>query len=211
MSIAISPRHVVPPSHTPMREWTTDYKIEIFLARIDGWHLEVADRCINGWKNPDGAECINAVHRGMVMNHVPDAGWAVLQIVLNYFEVIGRFKVSPNPKKERDFHLFTKGFEDVFPEFKGHDPSIPKLLWGELRGGLYHSGVKSGRIFLGHTANSEALHFDRTRNLLVIDPHRFVVRLRAHLEQFGQMLKDPSQSAARTTFETAFDKYYNVK
>ena len=44
----------------PVASWSLDYKINVLASRIDDWHLQVADRCINGWE-VDGTPCINTV------------------------------------------------------------------------------------------------------------------------------------------------------
>jgi hypothetical protein len=208
MGIAISPKHVVPPGFPRQEEWSLELKIDVFLARIDGWHLEVADRCINGWENPDGQPCINAIHNGLKLKHIPDSGWAVLQIVLNYFEIIGLFKFFKKSKvKDRQF-LFEKGVFDVFPEFSGQKPNIAGILYSDLRGGLYHAGMKSGRIFLRHAEPPLALRYDHQNNLLVVDPHVFVPRLRQHLAEYGERLRHPDETALRAKFDAAYQIYY---
>jgi hypothetical protein len=68
-----------------------DEVIAVFQARIDGWYLEVADRCINGWQE-NGQQCINTRDKVGVAHYIPDSAFAVIMIILNYFEVIGAFK-----------------------------------------------------------------------------------------------------------------------
>ncbi|MBN1202942.1 MAG: hypothetical protein JXJ20_13920 [Anaerolineae bacterium] len=184
-----------------------DFKIDLFLARVDGWHLEIADRCINGWQ-VDGTECINGPHpkTGGTAHNIPDSGWAVLQIVLNYFEIIGLFKCFV---KNKDSGVrFKRGVLDVFPAFRNHNPDIADILWQDLRNGLYHAGIKGGRVVIQHTVSSEAMTYDPSRELLIIDPHEFVRELRRHLKKYSNRLKDPDETGLRTKFEAAYYIYY---
>ncbi|HEX3052105.1 MAG TPA: hypothetical protein VHP83_15710 [Aggregatilineaceae bacterium] len=224
MSVAISPKHVVDGGFPPAEEWPLEFKIDIFIARVDGWHLEVADRCINGWQNPEGQQCITApcgdmfyyesptsafmFPRDLITHQIPDAGWAVLQMVLNYFEIIGRFKFFKKSESDDDFLLFQSGVLDVFPGFKNHEPNIARLLYSHLRGGLYHSGIRSGKIFLRHQEPLNAMVYDSANDLLIIDPHVFIPVLRKHLWEYGKQLKDPTQSTLRAKFAAAYYDYY---
>jgi len=224
MGIAISPRHAIF-EPIPSSDLSLEDKIDLFVARVDGWHLEVADRVINGWE-VEKAPCIVAPHGGPITylmydetgqvvrgsrvlpvqlkNHIPDSGWAVLQIVINYFEIIGLFKFLVKGDSNRFIH----GVFDVFPEFRDHEPNIAKILLKDLRGGLYHAGMRSGRIFLVHTRDFQPIYFDHERNQLKIDPHDLVRKLRAHLHEYEQLLKDPGQTVFRDNFQKAYDRRY---
>jgi hypothetical protein len=60
-------------------------KITIFLDRTLGWQLEIANKCANGEKDAAG----NVVSEG-----IPGSGYAVLHIVLSYFEMMPSFKTD---------------------------------------------------------------------------------------------------------------------
>src|SRR5690606_901127 len=143
-------------------------KIDLFVARVDGWHLEVADRVINGWE-VEKAPCIVAPHGGpiayllydetgqvvrasrirpvQVMNQIPDSGWAVLQIVINYFEIAGLFKFFERSCADDTYKLLQRGFFDVFPELIEHGEKPAKIVFS-LRNGLYHKGVRGSDVFI---------------------------------------------------------------
>lgn len=196
----------------PIEPWPIEFKIEIFEARIDGWHLEIADRCINGWKL-DGRDCINGQHFNQILNQEPahyivDSGWAVLQMVLNYFETVGWFKYGC---ENQSYKNFENGFFDVFPELKGHRPNLFKLIWGQLRNGLYHAGVGSDRIFLWSSNESLALDYDTKTERLRVDPHKFVPKLRHHLRNYVEQLRDPNEVELRETFLRGWERKYESK
>lgn len=208
MSMFISPRHLsfAVPSK-PLEEWETELLVELFQARTDGWHLEVADRCINGWQNEQGEQCIHSRHLdGRPTHHVPDSGWAVLQIVLNYFETIAFFKSGGMIKKS--FELFTWGVFNVFPEHEGKRPNIAKHLYSDLRNGLYHGGINKGKTVLRHTIDSKPIEAEETTGIVVIDPHRFIPRLRQHLNDYCAELLNQDNHEARHKFRTAFFAKY---
>ncbi|MCD4687252.1 MAG: hypothetical protein K8S97_15090 [Anaerolineae bacterium] len=229
MAIAISPKHKVHPGFPATTKWSLERKIDVFLARVDGWHLEIADRCVSGWKDQDGNHCISTPKQKMIyvgypdrgwveepnvpdpeaiQHEIPDAAWAALQIVLNYFEIVGLFKCFKKSEADDRKLCFDKGVFDVFPQFEGYEPNIANILWGDLRGGLYHGGIKSGRIVIRHVEPLIAMIWNDETKQLIIDPHVFVRRLRQHLTDYGRKLRDPTQKELRAKFEAAYYCYY---
>lgn len=207
MTIALSPRHFVVPPGVPQAEWSVDKKIDIFLDRVDGWHLEVADRMINGWHDAAGKPCIRAPYRGQVVPHIPDAEWAVLQIVINYFEIIGFFKYFDEIDSGDHRAYFRKGVFDVFPEFDNMQ-EVFEILWSDVRGRLYHGGIRRGRVLLRQADPPTALQYDPRNGKIAVNPHQFVRHLRAHLAGYGEDLRDEDEQDLRDTFEAAYNAYY---
>jgi hypothetical protein len=220
MGIAISPRHVMLSGFETDR--SLDQKIELFLARVDGWHLEVADRCINGWKNEAGEQCIRATFikniaigipglgwvsssQRVESDSIPDSGWAVLQIVMYYFELIGLFKFFRASDADDPHKLFETGLLDVFPFLREYGSSPVKRLY-RLRNGLYHKGVKGGDILISARPLSP---IECSAERLEINPHLFVCALRRHLQEYGNRLLDPSEKELRARFEAAYHWYYS--
>ena len=139
---------------------------------------------------------------GRRTHHVPDSGWAVLQIVLNYFETIAFFKNGGKIKKT--YELFTWGVFDVFPEYKGKKPNIARHLYSDLRTGLYHGGVNKGKTVLRHTEDSKAIEANQNTGIVIIDPHRFVPSLRNHLNEYCSELLNTNSTTMRQNFRDAF-------
>jgi hypothetical protein len=143
-------------------------------------------------------------------NYVPHSGWAVLQIVLSYFETFAFFKLGGQTKLNDHHGLFKFGVLDTFPEFDGHNPSLVNMLYSQLRGGLYHSGVASGSVILCRTVGSSPVSFEPTSRIWRVDPHRFVVRLREHFQQYITALRNPENTSLREGFEAAFSIKYSA-
>jgi hypothetical protein len=216
----ISPKHnTATMTDKPVSEWETEFMIEFFFERIDGWHLKIADHCINGWRDEAGKDYIQGKHRdGSPANYIADSGWAVLQIVLNYFEIIafikrGGYRGSKR-KNNINYQLFGEGVLDVFSEYE-NSPDKTKVidaLYYGLRVGLYHGDAirvdVDGETVLEHKIDSFALKFDN--DLLIIDPHLFVRKLRNHLSHYCDMLMDKSQTDLRNTFRDGFLAKYGT-
>ncbi|HML21758.1 MAG TPA: hypothetical protein PKD09_08930 [Aggregatilinea sp.] len=205
MGLAISPYHVVFKDFPTPESWPLDFKIDVFLARVDGWHLQIADRCINGWQDNEGRQCITAPHHSFITHQIPDAGWAVLQIVMNYFEIIGLFKFFRHSEADDTFELFKQGVIDVFPEHESNKQTV-KLLFA-LRNGLYHQGVRGNNLYISGN-EPKPLDYDSEEGQLKINPHLFVRRLREHFAEYAQSLRDPTQTELRGKFKAAFYDYY---
>ncbi len=199
----ISPRHFVSsPDGFPK---TLEDQIDLIFAQIDGWHLEVADRCINGWniKEKQSIDTVNLLNQQT--NHVPDAGWAVLQMVLNYFETIAWLKLGSKSYKSKHYELFEWGVLDVFPELENRKSEIKKILWGQFRTGLYHYGPIKGNVVLTHTVDTQPLIFDDTQKAFILDPHKFIPKLRTHFREYCDRLNDTNESDLRDKFKVAYE------
>jgi hypothetical protein len=204
----ISPRHTRDQFPNPL---TLEEKIEVFHARIDGWQLEVADRCINGWSE-NGRQCISATDQdGKPAPYIPDSGWAVMQITLSYFETIAIFKYCLLMDKTSSSVRFKKGVEDVFPVECHAHKDFPNWLFNEFRTSMYHAWLKNSPISIKHTDDTTVFHFRGTQpETVVIDPHNFVKALRRHLENYISELRDPVNVDLRGTFVTAYDATYST-
>jgi hypothetical protein len=172
-------------------------KVRIFYERIVGWQLNVAQACINGMLACDGTQT----------GPVPRSGYAVLQIVLSYFEMIAKMKqgYASSGQSERHFRM---GVRDVFPQLRGYDRGVVDdllvILYRSGRCGLYHGGLTGGRIMIvGEDA--PALTYDPEAQYLAINPQRLVPTLREHLEAYVKALESPDNTRLRRNFERRFD------
>jgi len=189
----------------PYPDNSVEYKAMIFCDRIDGWHLEPADRMVNGWLNTDGTQAISASDKyGQPTNIIPDAAWAGLQCALSYFEIVGWFKFKANEKKR-----FVTGFKDVFTNYFTSERETEDVSEQvrELRNGLFHRGIRSSTP-IAHFEPLRPIHLEQDGSI-VVDPHVFIPHLRAHLRDFTGRLLDPSQVDLRDLFSSAYDEYYS--
>lgn len=172
-------------------------KVRIFKERTLGWQIDIAEACINGRTGCDGAP----------LGPIKHSGYAVLQIVLSYFEMIAKLKDGfVRPSQSQSY--FRAGVRDVFPALASHDATVVddvlSILYGSARCGLYHAGMTEGRVvLLGE--GLPALTYDQHRRRLIVNPHNLVPVLRQHLLAYVNDLKDPAKVELRENFERRFD------
>ena len=173
-------------------------KITIFLDRTSGWQLDIADYCINGKRNAEGE---------LLAGPIEQSGFAVLHIVLSYFEMIAKYQEGfmTNGKSE---YYFKQGVYSVFPHLKTESSSMVdsllNILYFGARCGLYHGGMTDHRIVVtGDTAYPMVL--DMSKPQLKINPHLMVPELKAHLWEYGRQLRNPGNKVLRRNFEKRFD------
>jgi hypothetical protein len=175
-----------------------DDKIEIFLDRTKGWQLGIADTIINGESDDQG---------NIISDGIPHSGFATLHVVLSYFEMIAKYQDGfANVGRSR--HYFREGVLSVFPHLQNQPQNIVRDLLDTLyegaRCGLYHGGMTDPRIVLTGDTNS-AMVYEAQNQRLVINPHRLVPALTAHLEAYGNQLRDSTNIQLRNDFERRFD------
>jgi hypothetical protein len=187
-------------------------KIILFEDRTLGWKLDIADQIINGKKRDDGTE-----EKPPIRN----SGFAALDIVFSYFEMIAKYEDGfVDTEKLRSRYYFKCGVYSVFPEFNqipmpatSLSPvgnvvslvdSVLDLMYEGIRCGLYHSGITNGRIML--TAGSQApFDFDLQQQMLIVNPHLLVPRLKLHLAEYVRKLRDVNNKELRAKFEARYD------
>lgn len=177
---------------------STDDKITIFIDRTYGWQLDIADQCINGKKGSDGK---------IIINSIPHSGFAVLHIVLSYFEMIAKYQ-DGFAKNGRSEHYFKKGVYSVFPQLNTKPPQavddLLKVLYSGGRCGLYHGGMTDSRISLTGDVRVP-MAFDTQRSKLIINPHLLIPELRNHLKNYDEQIRNMKNSLLRDNFEKRFD------
>lgn len=175
-----------------------DDKVTIFRERIWGWHLHIAELCINGGQVHDGSARVD---------HIPHSGYGVLSLTLSYFETIGKHVEGYTNKFESEKH-FGIGVRTVFPELGSHSAdSVDSLLSALYRGvrcGLYHSSQAMPGIFLSGEP-SAALTFDPAKKHLLINPHLIPKKLVDHLDAYCAQLRAGADPRLRKNFEARFD------
>ncbi|MBN1991948.1 MAG: hypothetical protein JW953_04545 [Anaerolineae bacterium] len=182
-SLAISPHY----NNTDFPSGLTlDDKIEVFADRVRGWQLEVAQE---------------------VSDKLGYSGFAVLHIVMSYFEMIAKFREGFT-ERGKSRHFFREGIYWVFPELQDHlselSDTVLDQLYEEVRCALYHGGITAHTVML--TGDIEtALAFSEDGSLVVINPHRLVPALSAHFEAYVHDLGNPKKDELRRKFEARFN------
>lgn len=171
-------------------------KIQLFEESTDKWHLHIAELCINGGKDDEGKE-IPAIY---------GSGFAVLKILLSYFEMIAKYEYGFNEKGNSPKY-FKKGVKSVFHQLKNYEKDIVddllKVLYEQVRCGLYHEESSGVNIII--SADINALIFDSDEKILGINPHKLPSILREHLKRYVARLKDANNKTLRRDFEGHFD------
>jgi len=171
---------------------TLEHKIDLFEDRVLGWHLEIA-RCMI---------TINEDKGNKYSETMAHSGFALLSVIFNYFEMIGKYK-NPDVNKPRE--LFYLGFEDVYPEYS--NPNCAKNLYEEGRCGMYHSGITGKGIDISG-GYQKSIIYEGKRNLVHINPHILVRDLIKHFSNYIDKLRNSKQSDSLIeNFEKAFSKY----
>lgn len=173
-------------------------KITIFLDRTFGWQLDIADCCINGIKNA-GDE--------LLAKPIAQSGFAVLHIVLSYFEMVAKYQDGFMTNGKSEFY-FKQGVYSVFPhlinESSSMVDSLLNILYFGARCGLYHGGMTDHRIVVtGEISYPMILDISEPR--LQINPALLVPSLKSHLSEYGSQLRNPDNEVLRRNFEKRFD------
>ena len=183
---------------------TLETKITLFEDRVLGWKLDIADQLINGsqQKSP-----------------IRHSGYATLDIVVSYFEMIAKYEDGFIGRKSEEY--FKKGVYSVFPEFKNIPPPtqpplspvgnvvslidvVLDLMYEGIRCGLYHSGITNGKIFLTGEIKTP-MRFELQNQMLIVNPHLLVPKLKAHLQDYVVRLRDVNNTDLRAKFEVRYD------
>jgi hypothetical protein len=181
-----------------------DTKITLFEDRVLGWKLEIADQIINGSQEKTS---------------IRHAGYATLDIVISYFEMIAKYEAGFTGRESEKY--FKQGVYSVFPEFKHISPStqtqltpvgklvslidvVLGLIYEGIRCGLYHSGITNGKIFLTGEIKTP-MAFELQNQMLIINPHLLVPKLKIHLQDYMGRLRDTNNTDLRTKSEVRYD------
>ena len=183
MRIAISSKYYADEFPNGMN---LDNKIEVYFDRVLGWQLTPAQ---------DTA------------NNVKHSGFAVLQIVMSFFESIAKYREGYCNKDESK-EFFKKGFELVFPQIQEaipelkHRDELLNKIYGNIRCGLYHASLTgTGIVITGQTTSIVEIH----PNLIIMNPHRIVEPLEIYLRNYVRDLRDIKNIELRKKFEARYD------
>jgi len=181
-----------------------DTKITLFEDRVLGWKLDIANQLINGSQDKSS---------------IRHSGYATLDIVFSYFETIAKYEAGFTGRESEKY--FKQGVYLVFPEFKSFPPPAPTplspvgngvslidvvldLMYEGIRCGLYHSGITNGRIYLTGEITTP-MAFDLQLQMLIVNPHLLVPKLKVHLQDYVGRLRDVNNTDLRAKFEIRYD------
>lgn len=164
------------------------HKLRLFQEQIEGWVIKVAKEIKD--------------------KKIGHADFAVLAILLSYFENIAKFKVGFNKKGRSDFY-FRKGLKMVFLKLKkGQKDKIHDLFYSQTRCGLYHVGLTGNKVEL-NCSIKDAFVFKNKR--LVICPEKMIPEIQKHFDKYCQDLKDPKNRTLRNNFKKRLKFVWGVE
>jgi hypothetical protein len=168
-------------------DWVLEDKIRLFEDQVLGWQLLIADDIIN-------------VHA----DENPHSGFAVLAMLLSYFEMIGKYlEGSTGERKPKKY--FKVGLTNVFPNLKEKN-EVTNILYGDARCGMYHEGLIGKRIILTRNYNTPILVVNEDFLIIAIDPHTLTTTLVKHFKGYIDQLKtSKSGSLILQNFLIRFD------
>ena len=173
MSPFISPNHRL--EEFP-RGLSLEDKIAVFADRVWGWQLNIAEQ---------------------VARDIKDSGFAVLSIVLSYFEMIAKYCAGYIDIYESE-HYFKEGVKLVFPELSSGEgqEAINALLLGlyrQVRCGMYHNALTHGTVELSGDIGTP-IEFVSDQGWIRINPHLLVKAIKNHFYAYlNGTLKDPDR------------------
>jgi hypothetical protein len=162
---------------------TLENKIDVFADRIDGWQIGIAKK--------------------ILQHEIKDSDFALMQIVLCYFEMLGKY-LAGYLHNDRSTAHFKKGLKASFPEIGDDEEAFLDTFYDSVRNGLYHVGMTKINVML-NCDGPGSIGYNAERRLLVICPARLVedidIRFRAYLAE----LRNPSNTSLRRNFEARFE------
>lgn len=180
------PIFAISPKHTTLDfqdHWTLEDKIEVFIARIEGWQIGIAQEIIQK----------DIAHRG----------FALLLIVFSYFEMIGKYLAGYIGDDKSSFY-FRKGVKATFPEIGAEAEAFLTVLYKSVRNGLYHLGMTKINVQLRDDIPS-SIAFHPGMEQVAICPDRLVNDLAIRFRDYATELQDPRNENIRRNFEVRFD------
>ena len=183
MPFAISPKHNQEEFPTGL---TLDDKVEVFVARVEGWLLGPA---------------VEMIRRGIGYR-----AFALLAMVISYFEMIAKYSEGYIGERQSATY-FKKGLRLVFPKISLPDEEgLLNALYNRVRNGLYHVGMTKPRVLLvDANAVPGSIGYQPDLDLVAIAPDTLVDDLRIHFASFASELRNTQNRTLRASFEARFD------
>jgi hypothetical protein len=192
--------------HTELAGASLEKKIEIFHAKVWGWTIHIAELVANGGKSHGK---VTEAAAAADVTRVPESGFAVMQILLSYFETIGIYVEGETNPRGRSAELFEHGVLEVFPQLNSYPYSPTKAFLKTLyrggRCGLYHRTATGKGVALADLGN-KVIEVWANGEQIVLNPHKLPAHLNQHLHSYCDRLKDAGNEQLRKNFEKCFDR-----
>lgn len=168
-------------------DWDLDkHKIRLFREQVQGWQLDIAKYLLFG--------------NGNIPSHRHSA-FAALSILTSYFENISRY-VEGYLHDDYSGKYFSKGLKYVYQDHPSIKitSGIAKLIYTNLRCGLYHLGLTKQNVVL---SESKDCGIYINQKVIYIAPTKFYLEIERHFNGYCDGLK--TDKTLRENFEKRFD------
>ncbi len=179
------PIFAISPKHTTLDfpdGWTLENKIDVFVARIEGWQIGIAKEIIS--------------------KEIPHRGFALLHIIFSYFEMIGKY-INGYTGNDKSGLYFRKGVMATFPEIPEDQGEFLSTLYSSVRNGLYHLGMTKINVMLRDDIPGSIGY--NPKGGVAISPDRLVEDLEIRFHDYITELRNPEKVQLGGNFEKRFD------
>jgi len=154
--------------------WPFDEKVRLFQEQIQGWVIDVA--------------------RDIKQKQIAHADFAILSMLLSYFENISKFTEGYDGKYESKDH-FVRGIRLVYP--RKLQKNTIELFYDQARNGMYHVGITGPKVEL---ECSISCGFIFKNNKFTICPEKLIEEIQEHFNKYCDELKDSRKRRLRKNF-----------
>jgi len=154
--------------------WPFNEKVRLFQEQIQGWVINVA--------------------RDIKKQSIAHADFAILSMLLSYFENISKFTEGYDGKYESRNH-FVKGIKLTYSR-KFQKKTI-ELLYDQARNRMYHVGLTGTKVELNCSISCGLIY---QRNRFIICPEKLIDEIQRHFNSYVTKLNNSSNRLIRKNF-----------
>ena len=181
MPFAVSPRH----TEEKLATGRIEDVIEVFEAQVTGWVVEPANH----------------------LRYCQHAGYAILSVLLPYFESIAQFLEGRRRGSEKQFLV---GLHAVFPFVPEDIPEgVLSEFYDQLRCGMFHRGIAKGKVQIFPAGDFPiAIEWEKGNGVTFIKvvPINLIDPIYQHLQHYVASLRDPANEEMRRNFLKWFNE-----
>ncbi len=160
MSLAISRNYTSTDSDLPLND---DQKIVVFIDKVRGWYLQIADG----------------------LDTAPHAGFGLLLLVTAYYEFIAQC-LNGSESNRQSTRFFKQGFVSVYGKDAFTDAQLGRI-YRELRCGLFHAVFPKPTVVI---SGGFDVAFEFEGKALKINPHKALDDIRRHFSRYCLAIYD---------------------
>ena len=180
MPTAISPKHT---AEEFAEGWALDDKIEVFIARVEGWQLDVVGE--------------------MEEKDISNREVAILILLIGFFEMIAKYCDGYLGIGKSQFY-FKVGLQQVFPDISSREQGFMKSLYSDVRCGLFHVGRPGSNVIIQNSAPG-SIGYNDEHDMVMISPLILYNDISIFFNGFSKALRDTQNIKLRQNFEKRFD------